>query len=52
MAADQPPSGAAGGQAAPGPDIAQLAEKVLHLLEADVRLERIRQGRRIPLRRG
>jgi hypothetical protein len=52
MAADQPPSGTAGGQAASGPDIAQLAEKVLRLLEANVRLERVRQGRGIPLRRG
>lgn len=52
MAADQPPSGVAGGQAAPGPDLAQLAEKVLRLLEDEVRLDRARHGRGIPLRRG
>jgi len=51
MAADQPPSGAAGGQAAPGPDIQQLAERVYRLLCAEARLERARTGR-FPQQRG
>jgi hypothetical protein len=44
-------TGSASSQATSSPDIDQLAEKVLRLLEAELRLDRSRHGE-IILRRG